>query len=87
MTTTRSPRRVYRCGWGQLLFGRRLPAAYGPRWFGGSLGYAQTTDPFPVDGILGGHLGVGFDEYGNFGNNLEGRGAGCNQPDSGFYPN
>lgn len=58
-----------------------------PGGFGGSLGYAQTTDPFPVDGILGGHLGVGFDEYGNFGNNLEGRGAGCNQPDSGFYPN
>jgi uncharacterized repeat protein (TIGR01451 family) len=58
-----------------------------PGGFGGSLGYAQTTDPFPVDGILGGYLGVGFDEYGNFGNNLEGRGAGCNQPDSGFYPN
>jgi uncharacterized repeat protein (TIGR01451 family) len=58
-----------------------------PGGFGGSLGYAQTTDPFPVNGILGGYLGVGFDEYGNFGNNLEGRGAGCNQPDSGFYPN
>jgi uncharacterized repeat protein (TIGR01451 family) len=58
-----------------------------PGGFGGSLGYAQTTDPFPVDGILGGYLGVGFDEYGNFGNNLEGRGAGCNQSDSGFYPN
>ena len=58
-----------------------------PGGFGGSLGYAQTTDPFPVDGILGGYLGVGFDEYGNFGNNTEGRGAGCNQPDSGFYPN
>ncbi|HUA47577.1 MAG TPA: Ig-like domain-containing protein [Solirubrobacteraceae bacterium] len=58
-----------------------------PGGFGGSLGYAQTTDPFPVDGILGGYLGVGFDEFGNFGNNLEGRGAGCNQPDSGFYPN
>ena len=58
-----------------------------PGGFGGSLGYAQTTDPFPVDGILGGYLGVGFDEYGNFGNNLEGRGNGCNQPDGGFYPN
>lgn len=58
-----------------------------PGGFGGSLGYAQTTDPFPVDGILGGYLGVGFDEYGNFGNNQEGRGAGCSQPDTGFYPN
>lgn len=58
-----------------------------PGGFGGSLGYAQTTDPFPVDGILDGYLGVGFDEYGNFGNNLEGRGGGCNQPESGFYPN
>jgi Domain of unknown function DUF11/Bacterial lectin len=58
-----------------------------PGGFGGSLGYAQTTDPFLVDGILGGYLGVGFDEFGNFGNNTEGRGAGCNQPDNGFYPN
>jgi uncharacterized repeat protein (TIGR01451 family) len=58
-----------------------------PGGFGGSLGYAQTTGPFPVDGILGGYLGVGFDEYDNFGNNLEGRGAGCSQSDSGFYPN
>jgi uncharacterized repeat protein (TIGR01451 family) len=58
-----------------------------PGGFGGSLGYAQTVDPFPVNGILGGYLGVGFDEWGNFGNNTEGRGAGCNQPDSGFYPN
>ena len=58
-----------------------------PGGFGGSLGYAQTTNPFPVNGILGGYLGVGFDEWGNFGNNNEGRGAGCNQPDSGFYPN
>jgi Bacterial lectin len=46
-----------------------------PGGFGGSLGYAQTTDPFPVAGILGGYLGVGFDEFGNFGNNTEGRGG------------
>jgi uncharacterized repeat protein (TIGR01451 family) len=58
-----------------------------PGGFGGSLGYAQTTDPFPVAGILGGYLGVGFDEWGNFGNNEEGRGTGCNQPDTGFYTN
>ncbi len=57
-----------------------------PGGFGGSLGYAQTVDPFPVAGILGGYLGVGFDEWGNFGNNTEGRGTGCNQPDNGFYP-
>lgn len=58
-----------------------------PGGFGGSLGYAQTNTPFAVDGLLGGYLGVGFDEWGNFGNNTQGRGAGCNQPDKGFYPN
>ncbi|HTU85335.1 MAG TPA: Ig-like domain-containing protein [Solirubrobacteraceae bacterium] len=58
-----------------------------PGGFGGSLGYAQTVDPFPVNGILGGYLGVGFDEWGNFGNNAEGRGTGCNQPATGLYPN
>ena len=41
-----------------------------PGGFGGSLGYTQTTNPFPVNGILGGYLGVGLDgSGGNFGNN------------------
>jgi len=38
--------------------------------FGGSLGYAQrNTDP----GLKGAYMGVGFDEYGNFGSSSEGK--------------
>ena len=41
---------------------------------GGSLAYAQhNTEP----GIPGGYLGVGFDVFGNFYNDLERRGTGC----------
>ncbi|WP_461533069.1 Ig-like domain-containing protein [Sinomicrobium sp.] len=47
-------------------------AAYGPGNFalgayGGSLGYANSTNPNPdVPGLTGGYVGVGFDAYGNF---------------------
>lgn len=44
------------------------------------------TSWVPVDGILGGYLGVGFDEYGNFGNNTEGRGADATSPTAGSTP-
>ncbi len=41
---------------------------------GGSLGYAQrNAEP----GILGGYVGIGFDVYGNFYDDGEGRGNGC----------
>ena len=41
---------------------------------GGSLGYAQrNSEP----GILGGYVGIGFDVYGNFYDDGEGRGNGC----------
>ncbi|QXC57235.1 MSHA biogenesis protein MshQ [Vibrio mimicus] len=45
--------------------------------FGGSLGYAPRTDSSPrKPGFAGGWLGVGFDEYGNFSNPIEGRTGG-----------
>ena len=37
---------------------------------GGSLGYAQKTG---VDGLAGGYIGVGIDEFGNYSNATEGR--------------
>src|SRR5919202_2870407 len=40
--------------------------------YGGSLGYAQNTDT-NLTGLLGGYLGIGFDEFGNFSTTNEGR--------------
>ncbi|OOG71798.1 cell surface protein [Algoriphagus sp. A40] len=46
---------------------------FNPGGFGGSLGYAQrSSEP----GLSNGYLGIGFDEYGNFGNSSEGRNGG-----------
>lgn len=41
--------------------------------FGGSLGYAQRTGEI---GLSNAYLGIGFDEYGNFGNRSEGKNGG-----------
>jgi uncharacterized repeat protein (TIGR01451 family) len=41
--------------------------------YGGSLGYAAHD---PTAGIVGGYVGIGFDEYGNFSNPNEGRNGG-----------
>jgi uncharacterized repeat protein (TIGR01451 family) len=58
-----------------------------PGAFGGSLGYARRNTPTVVDGLVGGYVGVGFDEYGNFANDGEGRGQGCsNHPNNTLYP-
>lgn len=53
-----------------------------PGAFGGSLGYAQKASDFASDvpdipGVPGGYIGVGIDEFGNYGNDREGRGNGC----------
>ncbi len=45
--------------------------------FGGSLGYApRLTDTGLIPGILGGYVGIGFDEFGNFSSDFEGRTGG-----------
>ncbi|MEL7036254.1 MAG: DUF4347 domain-containing protein [Cyanobacteria bacterium J06592_8] len=51
-----------------LIDGEASPQKSGS--FGGSLGYAQFTR---IDGLEGGYLGIGFDEFGNFANPTEGR--------------
>ncbi|MBF2049599.1 MAG: hypothetical protein IGS54_19915 [Elainella sp. C42_A2020_010] len=52
--------------------------------FGGSLGYAPYNDGARNQpGIAGGYLGIGFDEFGSFSNDLEGRNGGPNSvPDA-----
>jgi type IV pilus assembly protein PilY1 len=40
------------------------PAGIGS--FGGSLGYSCSNSNSPYDGLVGGYLGLGIDEYGNF---------------------
>ncbi len=43
---------------------------FNPGGFGGSLGYAQRNNE---PGLSNAYLGIGFDEFGNFGNSSEGR--------------
>jgi hypothetical protein len=57
-----------------------VPAPY-PGAFGGSLGYAQReTGALPADpdvlGLSQGYVGIGFDEWGNYSNDNEGRQGG-----------
>ncbi|MGB5959030.1 MAG: hypothetical protein WBG73_00110 [Coleofasciculaceae cyanobacterium] len=62
-----------------FLFDGATPnSAARPGSFGGSLGYAQKTPPGgPEPGLVNGVLGVGFDEFGNFANDNEGRASGA----------
>lgn len=48
-----------------LIDGAQSPTLAGA--FGGSLGYAQKSQD-SIAGLVGGYIGVGFDEYGNFAN-------------------
>lgn len=65
-----------------FLFDGATPnSAAAPGSFGGSLGYAQKTPPAgPEPGLVNGVLGVGFDEFGNFANDNEGRASGSGVP-------
>lgn len=52
--------------------------------FGGSLGYSQKLLPSGArqDGLVNGVLGIGFDEFGNFANDNEGRGSNSGVPNN-----
>jgi uncharacterized repeat protein (TIGR01451 family) len=64
-----------------LIDGRVSPTLSGA--FGGSLGYAQKTEPVNIPGLQGGYVGIGLDEFGNFSNPTEGRVGGPGfRPDS-----
>ncbi|AFL84521.1 PDK repeat-containing protein [Belliella baltica DSM 15883] len=57
---------------------------FNPGGFGGSLGYARRNNE---PGLSGAYLGIGFDTFGNFGNNTESRIGGFPGIESGFHPN
>jgi hypothetical protein len=63
-----------------LIDGAASPVEAGA--FGGSLGYAQRNEdalgnPIPeIPGLVGGYVGIGFDEFGNFSADTEGRNGG-----------
>ena len=52
--------------------------------FGGSLGYAQRGNN---PGLSRGYIGIGFDEFGNFGNSSEGKTGGFVGAGEGLVPN
>ena len=61
---------------------------FGVGAYGGSLGYAQKTNAgtggvsggADINGMNGGYLGIGIDEWGNYSNGTEGRIGGINTP-------
>ena len=61
---------------------------FGVGAYGGSLGYAQKTNAgtggvsggSDINGMNGGYLGIGVDEWGNYSNGTEGRIGGINTP-------
>ncbi|OYZ58883.1 MAG: hypothetical protein B7Y19_01680, partial [Sphingobacteriales bacterium 24-40-4] len=59
-----------------FLFDATASGAFQIGGFGGSLGYAQRSSPTQVSGLSKGFLGIGFDEFGNFVTETEGRQGG-----------
>lgn len=57
---------------------------FNPGGFGGSLGYARRNNE---PGLSGAYLGIGFDTFGNFGNNTESRVGGFPGNEGGSHPN
>lgn len=55
-----------------------------PGGFGGSLGYAMSGS---VEGLTNAYMGVGFDSFGNFGNNTEGKSGGFPSGGNILHPN
>jgi autotransporter-associated beta strand protein len=64
-------------------------SGFSPGAYGGSLGYAQKTTAGTggvsggstnINGMVGGYLGLGIDEFGNYSNGTEGRIGGINTP-------
>jgi len=71
-------------GISNILFDSTVGSRPSPGGFGGSLGYAQIVTPNEnKPGFEGGWLGLGLDEYGNYGNCNEGRQGGFSPPNSG----
>jgi hypothetical protein len=66
-----------------FLFDAEVPS-FGIGGFGGSLGYSK-SDKQP--GLAGAYLGVGFDEFGNFGNTAEGKSGGFSGAGQNLVPN
>lgn len=66
-----------------LVDGSHSPTQVGA--YGGGLGYAQSSAN-STNGIDGGYLGLGFDEFGNFANDGDGHGQGCATPAPGLTP-
>ena len=50
-----------------LMDGAR-PASDGEGAYGGSLGYSCSNNKYSADGVRGGYIGLGIDEFGNFSN-------------------
>lgn len=66
-----------------FLFDANTPI-FNPGGFGGSLGYAPRNNE---RGLSRAYLGIGFDEYGNFGNTAEGRNGGFFGVGTSLVPN